>query len=158
MGKTKQPEFGVSDEFWERVKRHVPERVNKHSCGGGRKPADPRRVLAAIYFVWRTGCQWRALDATGILPGSTAHANFQRWVKWGVFERLWADALHRQDELKGLDWSFVSIDGCMTKAPLGGEKNRAQPDRPGKAGHQAEPGDRRQRGASGRDRSRGQRE
>lgn len=154
MGKTKQPEFGVSDELWERVKPHVPERVNTHSCGGGRKPADPRRVFAAIYFVWRTGCQWRALDATGILPGSTAHANFQRWVVHGVFARLWGAALHQRTELKALDWSFVSIDGCMTKAPLGGEKNRAQPDRPREAGHQVESGDRPKRRAASRDRGR----
>jgi hypothetical protein len=29
-----------------------------------------------------------------------------------------------------LDWSWVSLDGCMTKAPLGGEKDRQKPHRP----------------------------
>ena len=34
--------------------------------------------------------------------------------------------LERYDELKGLDWSWLSMDGAMTKSPLGGGKNRPQ--------------------------------
>ena len=51
----------------------------------------------------------------------------------------WRAALTDYDELKGLDWSWLSADGCQTKAPLAGEKKRPQPDRPGQAGHQAQP-------------------
>jgi transposase len=150
MGKKSSEGYGVSDELWEKVSEHVPRRKNTHPCGGGRKPADARRAFAAIYFVWRTGSQWKALDATGIMPGSTAHGVFQRWVKAGVFERMWKAALGCAAELGKLDWSFVSIDGCMTKAPLGGEKNRAKSDRPRQEGHQAEPGHRRGRGPARR--------
>jgi hypothetical protein len=32
--------------------------------------------------------------------------------------------LGKYNDLKGIDWSFCSTDGAMTKAPLGGEKNR----------------------------------
>ena len=126
--------FGVSDELWTKVAVHVPARENTHPCGGGRKPADPRRAFAAIYFVWRTGSQWKALDATGIMAGSTAHGVFQRWVKAGVFERMWRAALNHAAELGKLDWSFVSIDGCMTKAPLGGKKTGPNPTDRGKRG------------------------
>ena len=68
----------------------------------------------------RTGCQWKALDATGICSGSTAHLRFQEWVAAGVFLELWRVGLERYDELQGLDWSWLSMDGAMTKAPLGG--------------------------------------
>ena len=81
MSKKRKGGFGVSEELWEAVKPHVPARSNVHPCGGGRKPAEPRRVFEGIYFVWRTGSQWKALDATGIIAGSTAHGVFQRWVK-----------------------------------------------------------------------------
>lgn len=74
--------------------------------------------------------QWKALDQTGICSGSTAHLRFQEWVAAGVFWKLWQAGLERYDELKGLDWSWLSMDGAMTKAPLGGGKNRAQPDGP----------------------------
>jgi hypothetical protein len=35
-------------------------------------------------------------------------------------------ALDAYDEVKGIDWSWQSMDGAMTKAPLGGGKNRSQ--------------------------------
>ena len=82
-------------------------------------------------YVLRTGCQWKALDATGICSGSTTHLRFQGWVAAGVFLELWRVGLGRYDELKGLDWSWLSMDGAMTKSPLGGGKNRRQPHRPG---------------------------
>ena len=41
-----------------------------------------------------------------------------------MFLKLWGIALEDYDELKGFDWSWQSMDGAMTKAPLGGEKNR----------------------------------
>jgi hypothetical protein len=51
------------------------------------------------------------LDATGICSGSTAHLRFQEWVAAGVFLELWRVGLERYDELKGLDWSCLSMDG-----------------------------------------------
>ena len=77
-----------------------------------------RRVLAAIFFVLRTGCQWKALDATGLGSGSTAHRRFQEWVRAGLFFRLWRVAARRYDEVRGIDWRCLAVDGCLTKAPL----------------------------------------
>ena len=83
-----------------------------------------------------------SLDATGICSGSTAHLRFQEWVAAGVFLELWRVGVERYDELQGLDWSWLSLDGAMTKAPLGGEKNRPQSHRPGQRRGQAQPVDR----------------
>jgi len=68
----KAEKWGVSDELWAVVEQVIPPRQNTHSCGGGRKPTEPRRVLGAIMFVWRTGYPWRGLDVTGLCKGSTA--------------------------------------------------------------------------------------
>lgn len=114
----------ISNELWEEIEPLLPKRVNFHPRGGGRKPKSARTVMNAILFVLRTGCQWKALDATGICPGSTAHDWFQKWVKSEVFLKLWQQGLYQYDELKGIDWSWQSLDGAMTKAPLGGEKKR----------------------------------
>jgi transposase len=123
--------FQVSDELWAVLASFLPQRVNTHRLGGGR-PRVPNRTCAnGIFYVLRTGCQWKALDQTGICSGSTAHLRFQEWVAAGVFLKLWRAGLERYDELKGLDWSWLSLDGAMTKAPLGGGKNRAQPNGPG---------------------------
>ena len=114
----------ISDELWEKIEPLLPKRVNPHPRGGGRNPRPDREVMNAILFVLRTGCQWNALNATGLCARSTAHDRFQQWVKAGVFEKLWRQGLEEYDELKGLDWKWQSMDGALTKAPLGGEKNR----------------------------------
>ncbi len=84
----------------------IPEYVNTYRFGGGR-PRVPDRtcVTNGIFYVLRTGCQWKALDATKICSGSTAHLRFQQWVAAGVFRELRQSGLERYDELKGLDWS-----------------------------------------------------
>lgn len=148
--------FRISDELWSRIEPLLPEHPNTHRFGGGR-PRKPDRVcMDAIFYVLRTGCQWKALDETGLCPGSTAHDRFQEWVEAGVFEKLWEASLLEYDDLKGLDWSFVSLDGAMTKAPLGGEKNREKPHGQSQARRQAQPLDRGQGGARGRGRGRRQ--
>ena len=90
--------------------------MNTHPLGGGRpRVADPT-CANGIFYVLRTGCQWKALDSMGICSGSTAHLRFQEWVAAGVFLKLWQVGLERYDELKGLDWSWLSMDWAMTKA------------------------------------------
>ena len=65
---------------------------------------------------------------------STVHDRFQQWVKAGVFYRLWESGL-LQLHVEGVpDWQFQSIDGCQTKAPLGGEAAGANPTDRAKGG------------------------
>ena len=47
----------------------------------------------------------------------------------GVFERFWQEGLLACDVLDRIDWGWLALDGAMTKAPLGGGKNRPQPYR-----------------------------
>jgi hypothetical protein len=62
------------------------------------------------------------------------------------------------DELKKLDWSWLSMDGAMAKAPLGGEKNRPQSYGPGQARLQTQRAGRGAWRAGGRGHRRGQRQ
>jgi len=78
--------------------------------------------MNGILFVLRTGCQWKALDVTGICKHSAAHRRFQEWTKAGVFEEFWKQGLLKYDKKKGIKWEWLSMDGAMTKAPLGGKK------------------------------------
>jgi hypothetical protein len=92
------------------------------SSAMGERPGGNEYVL----FVPSTGAQWNALNATGICSSSSAHRRFQECVDAGVFEASWRCGLLAVDMLEGIDWTWPSLDGAMTKAPLGGEKNRAQ--------------------------------
>jgi putative transposase len=120
--------FHISDELWAVLQPVLPVHVNRHRFGGGR-PRKPDRACAdAIFYVLRTGCQWKALDQTDLCAGSTAHDRFQEWVEADVFLKLWQVGVERFDELKGIEWTWLSMDGAMTKAPLGGQKKWSQPD------------------------------
>lgn len=108
--------FSIPDEMWERIEPLIPEHVNTHRFGGGRPRVPDRQVMDGIFFVLRTGCQWRALDGTGICSGSTAHDRFQEWERAGFFDALWKQALSDYEQEVGIDWSWLSIDGSMGKA------------------------------------------
>ena len=59
-----------------------------------------RKAMDARFYILGTGCQWKA----------------------GVFHRIWRVGLEKYDEWKKLDGSWQSMDGAMTKAPLGEKK------------------------------------
>jgi len=60
----------------------------------GRPPADLRAVLNAIFYLLRTGCQWRLLPRD-FPPWSTVHTWYRRWRLDGTWERL-NEALRRR--------------------------------------------------------------
>jgi putative transposase len=126
--------YKVSDEEWAIIKSFIPVHVNTHPRGGGRPRVDDRKVFDAILFVSRTGCQWNALNATGICSSSTAHLRFQEWTEAGVFQELWKAGLLLYDEKIGIGWKWQSMDGAMMKSPLGGKKTGKNPTDRGKLG------------------------
>jgi transposase len=136
-GVTEVRYWGMPDAMWERIQPLLPPRPT-HPLGCHRPRVDDRRAMDAIFYVLRTGSQWNALRATGICSSSAAHRRFQEWTKAGVFEQIWALGLEEYDEIKGIQWAYQAMDGAMTKAPLGGGKNRAEPDGPAEARREAE--------------------
>ena len=131
----------IPDPLWTRIAEQLPPRP-VHPLGCHNPRVDDRKARDAIFFLLRTGCQWGALDATGICSHSSAHRRFQEWAEAGVFSRLWQLGLTEYDGLKGIQWRWQAMDGAMTKAPLGGEKDGQGPHRPGQAGCQTECADR----------------
>jgi len=126
--------FRISDELWAVLEPLLPIHINTHRFGGGRPRVPDRDCADAIFYVLRTGCQWQALDQTELCPHSRAHDRFQEWVQAGVFLKLWQAGLEQFEELRGIDWDWLSMDGAMTKAPLGGEKTGPNPTDRGKSG------------------------
>jgi transposase len=141
--------YRIAEELWAVLQPLLPVHVNHHRFGGGRPRVPDRQCADAIFYVLRTGCQWGALDATDLCRRSTAHDRFQEGIEAGVFLKLWQAGVEKVDELKGLDWGWLSRDGAMTKAPCGGEKHRPPSYRSGHKWGQAQSGDRGPRGAGG---------
>jgi putative transposase len=120
--------YQVPDELWRRMRSLLPlPPRKKNEDRPGRPRTDDRKNMNAIFYVLRTGCQWKALPRSLGAP-STVHDRFQEWRRAGVFERIWREGLLEYDARKGIDWEWQSMDAAMTKAPLGGKKHRTQPD------------------------------
>ena len=124
----------VPDELWKRIAILFP--IEEFRPTGGRPWTPPRRILDGVLYVLRTGCQWKAVPHE-YGSGSTLHRRFQRWVELGIWEAIWRRLLQHYDEDVGIAWKWQSADASLHKAPLGGEKNRPQPDRPRQGRHQA---------------------
>ena len=145
MTKTHANSWEVTDEFWERVEKLVPERVRDphkqylRSTGAGRPPKPARLVFEAIVYVLRTGCQWKALPFERFGSASAVHSKFMQWSRAGFFEALWRAGLAEYDDLEGIAWRWQSIDGAMFKAPLAQEAVGPNPTDRGKNGREAPP-------------------
>ena len=117
----------IPDYMWEEMKLIIPKPIDNHPLHCHNPRIEDRIIMNGILFILRTGIQWKGLDFTTICKHSAAHDRFQEWVKAGVFEEFWRRGLLMNDEIKGIGWKWISLDGVMTKAPLGGEKTGANP-------------------------------
>jgi putative transposase len=107
----------VSDELWSYMEALIE--LEDPAPRTGRRRINAREALDAIIYRMRTGCQWNQLP-TEFPDDSSVHRTMQRWMKLGLFEKLWAILVERCDELDGVDWSWQSADGSMGKARFGG--------------------------------------
>ena len=142
MGRTKPWE--LSDEFWELARPLIPppagrerRRTYRRKPGGGRKPKDARTVLAAVLYVLRTGCQWKALPKERFGSASAVHAHFRRWARAGFFVALWRAGLAEHDAMEGIAWEWQSVDAALVKAPPARESVGPNPTGRGKKWEQA---------------------
>src|SRR5918993_3818345 len=110
---SKSPCESVHDDQWrlpdalgERIESLLPPRP-PHRYGGHNPRVDDRRAMDAIFFVLRTGCQWNALNATGICSSSSAHRRFLEWTQAGVFAEFSRQGLFAYHAMGRIHWSWV---------------------------------------------------
>src|SRR5215207_8932335 len=123
----------LPDALWAKMERLLPPRP-KHPLGCHNPRVPDRAAMDAIFFVLRTGCRWNALKETKICSSSSAHRRFQEWTRAGVFAAFWREGLLAYDALRGIDWTWLALDGAMGKAPLGGGETGRNPTDRGKRG------------------------
>lgn len=121
----------VPDDLWERIEPLLDELDPPKSTG--RRRADQRRILDALIFRFRTGCQWNHIPR---LYGddATIHRTFQRWQQRGVFARIWGMLLEACEELGAVDWQWQAADAALGKARWGGDQIGPNPTDRGKNG------------------------
>ena len=84
----------LTDAQWARLEPLLhPARGQRHA---GRRPRkhELRRVVDALLYVVKTGCQWRQLPAN-FPPWKAVHEQFRRWRDAGLWEQA-SKALREQ--------------------------------------------------------------
>jgi hypothetical protein len=79
------------------------------------------------------GCAYRRI-ADESCSATTLRDRRDEWIACGVIETLRQIALDAYDRFIGLELADVAVDGCITKAPCGGEKAGKSPVDRGKQG------------------------
>ena len=78
----------LTDGQWELLRPFLPKAKK-----AGRPPTvDRRNLLDAVFYILRTGCQWRQLPHD-FPPWGTVSSQFYRWRKSGLWQRI-HDALY----------------------------------------------------------------
>lgn len=82
------------------------------------------RIVRAILYRLKSGCQWRMLPVSLFFAPKTiswqgVYYHFRRWVGDGSFKRVWMELLKANPRL--LDLSSLQLDGSHTLAKNGGE-------------------------------------
>jgi len=107
----------IPDELWDEFKKILPREKLPKTVG---RPIVPyRKVLDGIFYILRTGCQWKMLPKE-YGSGSTCHRRFQEWNRLDLFKKIWVKLLTIYDNLNGINWTWQSLDSISIKSPLGG--------------------------------------
>jgi transposase len=111
----------------------LPDREVDHPLGCHRRRIPERVVFEKLVAVLVFGCAyWRIADEG--CSATTIRRRREEWMEAGVMDVLEEMALSSYDRVIGLELSDVSVDGCITKSPRGGEKSGRSPVDRGKRG------------------------
>ena len=119
--------------IWGQFAALLPEREVEHPLGCCRSRVPDRVVSEKLVRVLVFGCAYRRI-ADEMCSATTLRRRRDEWIARGVIDALRRTALEAYDRIVGLRPADVAIDGCITKAPCGGEKAGKSPVDRGKQG------------------------
>jgi hypothetical protein len=124
----------IIEPIFEQFEALLPERRTTNHPLGCHKPRIPDRVVfGKLVEVLVFGCAyWRIADES--CSESTLRRRRDEWIEAGLMEKLRRISLEAYDRLIGLELANLAVDGCITKAPCGGEKAGRSPVDRGKGG------------------------
>ena len=123
----------IIEPIFEQFRALLPEHETDHPLGCHRRRIPDRVVFEKLIAVLVFGCAyWRIADEG--CSATTLRRRRDEWMEAGVMDALEEMALESYDRVVGLELTDVSIDGCITKAPCGGEKSGRSPVDRGKRG------------------------
>ncbi|HMB06695.1 MAG TPA: IS5 family transposase [Isosphaeraceae bacterium] len=108
----------VTDAQWALIEPHIPP----VRPGGRPRETDMRDVVDAVFYILRTGCQWRYLPGD-LPPKSTVWRYFDQWRSHGTLDTI-HDLLRRKVRTREKPYhsrTTASVDSQSVDTTSGGE-------------------------------------
>lgn len=123
----------VIEPIWVEFAALIPERVDAHPLGCHRPRIPDRVVFDKLVQTLVFGAAYvRVADDT--CSATSMRARRDEWIEAGIFDALEQACLEAYDRMIGLDLGNLAVDGCIVKAPCGGEAAGKSPVDRGKLG------------------------
>ena len=109
--------------LWEQFAALLPARpvvAPSHPLGCHRRRIPERVVFEHVIAALVHGSGYERIATAGC-SDRTIRRRLHEWAAAGLAEQVHTLALRAYDRLLGLDWADLAVDGCITKAPGGGE-------------------------------------
>jgi hypothetical protein len=122
--------------LWEQFAALLPERPPvspTHPLGCHRRRIPDRVVFEHVLAALVHGSGYERIASPGCSDG-TIRRRLREWAAAGLSEQVHTLALQAYDRMIGLDLEDLAVDGCLTKAPSGGEVAGRSPVDRGKQG------------------------
>ena len=119
--------------LWDQFAALIPPHVDTHPLGCHRPRIADRVVFDKLVQVLVYGVSYVKVG-DGTCSATTIRTRRDEWIHAGLFEQLEQLCLDAYDQIVGLDLSNVTVDGCIVKAPCGGEAAGKSPVDRGKLG------------------------
>ena len=113
-------------EFYAAIGEDPPGFDPTHPLGCHRRRISSRIVFEHMINALVHGSGYERV-ATAECSDRTIRRRLKTWAKAGVAQRVHAIALAAYDLIIGLELDDLSVDGCITKAPCGGDKAGPSP-------------------------------
>jgi transposase len=110
----------ILEPLWVQVSALLPTRQVHHPLGCHRQRVPDRIVFDKLIQLLVFGCGYRRI-ADAICSATTLRRRRDEWITAGVAEHLRLAVLAAYDRMLGLDLEHLAVDGCITKAPCGGQ-------------------------------------
>jgi hypothetical protein len=122
--------------LWVQFSALLPERPRvspTHPLGCHRQRIDDRVVFEHVIAALVHGSGYERIASRGCSDG-TIRRRLKEWAAAGLSEQVHTLALQAYDRMIGLELDDLAVDGCVTKAPGGGEVAGRSPVDRGKQG------------------------
>lgn len=123
----------IIDPLWCQFAALIPPVTDTHPLGCHRPRIADRIIFDKLIQVLVLGASYAKIADT-TCSATTLRTRRDEWITAGIFEQLEQICLEFYDRIVGLDLENLSVDGCIVKAPCGGEAAGRSPVDRGKQG------------------------